>query len=664
MQNLSDFPIGLLMLLVWAAVWSIGGIWIIRAAFRLQPREQLVAGIAVGLVIENLLANWLARLMPVAPDAWTAALIILAFGFALKIRQGWRNLIQIKLFPAQIILFVLILGTAVQIGRGMPIYDDFAHLPETSMMAAGYIPPVFSLNPSIPYGYHYFLMLFAAQISRVGQIYVWTALDLARGLSFALAVMLAGLFTWRLAGSRLAGWLGGAFMAFASGTRWLLLLLPPRALSWLSSGVNMVGSGKASGENLAAALLNSWASTSGPIPFPFAFVNGIIYPGTLNLFNIAGLMTACISLLLLLSFNRWKNAWAGVVSALLIAATGLLVEAEVALFAAAWLIIFLVWRFTHRKIKTPNQLGAWMWTAGAGTLLALLQGGAWTDMLTGWVQRLFMNTGPFSYQTIQFEFAWPPGVVSQQLGVLSFFNPRQLIVALAELGPMLLVLPFLVIWALKAYRSGRWLEAAVIISGVMTTGMIFVHFAGVTGVENTARLFSFMELCKLFAVPVGWVVFRKIKAVGLSLAFATMFAGIFILGVDLAAMQKPVTSDFLTSLDVRVMQKYWNRLPPGAMVFDWNPNRSAVLFARPVNSSTSWYSKKPEWEDLASNPEISQLQAAGYEYIYFDQKSWNNLQPDQRMQFEQTCAHLMDEEIDSGGMVFRRLVDLTECASP
>jgi hypothetical protein len=80
----------------------------------------------------------------------------------------------------QVIALALLFGLFFAISRGLAIFDDYAHLPTLSLMAAGDIPPHFSLDPRVPYGYHYFLLLLAAQMTRLSSWFPWTAWDAAR----------------------------------------------------------------------------------------------------------------------------------------------------------------------------------------------------------------------------------------------------------------------------------------------------------------------------------------------------------------------------------------------------------------------------------------------------------------------------------------------------
>ena len=69
------------------------------------------------------------------------------------------------------------------------------------------------------------------------------------------------------------------------------------------------------------------------------------------------------------------------------------------------------------------------------------------------------------------------------------------------------------------------------------------------------------------------------------LGLVTVAGGVVMFGVELPAIQKPVPSYFLIDLDARMLQDHWNRLEPGALVFDPIPSRATTLFGRFTNSS-------------------------------------------------------------------------------
>ncbi len=170
---------------------------------------------------------------------------------------------------------------------------------------------------------------------------------------------------------------------------------------------------------------------------------------------------------------------------LLVAASGLPGETGLVLSLVSWSVLTVIYVWRNRRLRLPSSLGQWWLVLLAGNLLGVFQGGAWTDLIRGWIEG-----AQASYQTIGFALHWTPAIVSAHLGVLSLLDPHQLLIALLEIGPILLVLPLVCVWGVKAFRAGRWYEAAIVITGVITLGMVLVQFTGSTGVRNTSRLYG------------------------------------------------------------------------------------------------------------------------------------------------------------------------------
>ena len=661
----------LIALIAWAALWAVGGIWMARAAFRLTRGELLLVGLALGIAAENLLANLLARLLPLPAAFWAAAALTALLGLLMALREGKAALIPLKeLSPlpwGTLVALLLLCLLATSLGRGLAIFDDFAHLPVVSLMAAGDIPPHFPLDPGVPYEYHYFILLFAASVMRIGGLYAWTALDLSRGLACGLALVLAFQWSRRVTRSATAGVLGAAFVAFASGARWLLLLLPGGLLNRISAVVTLLGSGAGSGPTLTAALASPWAvEGAGPLAFPFAYVSGVNQPGVLSQFVANGLTETAFVLALLLTLSRWRfskevfSEWRGVLaSGLILSSMMLLTEAGVLLELGGWGLIVLILVFSRRSLRLPRSLWAWAAAVLGGNLAGALLGGALPGAIT---QALGQGTAD-SHHTIGFQLVFPPTLVSAHLGVLSLANPGQLAAALAELGPLILALPLVAFWGWKALRAGRWYEAALSGEAILSLGMLFVQFNGSEGVRNTARLYRFFFVLSIFALPLGW---NWAKARGPALrwaaaaaAAAALLGGLVIFGLALPAAQHPIATYFVDALDSQMTERYWNRLEPGALVFDPDPFRAPTILGRFTDSSTTWYASKPAWQALSASPLPARLNAAGFTYVYFDDRYFEALDPSVRAAWGAPCVRL--EGTVQNGTAWRSLYDVRTC---
>ncbi|NPV86167.1 MAG: hypothetical protein HPY45_09185 [Anaerolineae bacterium] len=655
---------------LWAALWTVGGWWLVRRAFHLRPNEQALAGLGVGLILQTWLANLLAQITPLLPACWLAAATVFVLGLALSFplqRDSWRELFSIQIRPLQWITLALLAYVFIVVGRGLAILDDYQNLPIVSLIATGDIPPRFALDPKVSFSYHYFTALFAAQLVQLGNLYVWTALDVARGFGFALSILLTGLWVQRITGNMLAAYLGGLMATFAGGTRWLLLIFPQSIIERISAQVQMIGSGAGSGENLAAALLNPWASFGGgPYPFPFAYVNGFNATPVMTYHAGAGGLPGVIGGVLFLAHNRWHGWRAGVLLSALLAASALANEVTFATLGLGYLLVILLEALRRRSLRLPPSLARWLGILLPAGVISLFQGGVITGLAQGWLAKLSGAASGPAYFDFKFSLFWPPAVLSSHLGYLTLTNPWQAFLALLEIGPIIIVLPLVIVWGSKALRYQRWFEASLIGISIASLVLSFVELSSKAGITALTRAQGMIVgICSSFAVPALWLWGRK-RSEGLKiwiglLLFITMLGGMVLFGIQMIAAPLPVYSNFLNQLDAQATRDYWNRLEPQALIFDPVDHRAPVVFGRPTDSSLGLYTRKPEWEKLVEDPVPSKLHAYGFDYAYLDLKYWDSLPIETQKMLETSCMRLIREYKQEFPPDFRRLYNLQEC---
>lgn len=660
----------LLPMLLLLALWGIGGWLIALRAFRLRTAEQTVVGFALGMFLSAFFSNLTLRLLPAPTGLWAAAGPTLLLGVLLW--QPWkRENLRLRLtvnWPLWIVLLVLTYVFYL-IGRGLALFDDYQNLTTLSLLAAGDLPLHFSLDPGVRIAYHYLLLLVADHFIWLGGMSVWSALDLARALTIALTFVLAGLWTFRLTRSRIIATLGALFFALSGGTRWLLLFLPGRLLHRIAAHVTLVGSGADTAADLVTALQSPWdALGSGPIGFPFAYVNGVVYPYVIahNGFSLSAVL---IVLLLLLTASRWNvRPGAALTSVALIAALALANEVTLGLLILGALIAIIAWVIRHRSLRLPRQAWTWIGLTVAGGLIALAQGGVLTEALYGW---LFPQAETPTYFKFAFRLIWPPELYSSHLGPLRLTDPYQLPVALAELGPLVLVTPFLLAWGWKRLRRNRWVEAAF---GAMTLTGFVVFFVGYAGTGSPSAMVRFIEglilPARLMAVPLIWFWARRraewIRLTVLGLGLISILSGVILFGASSLAATRPVYSFFLTNLDAAAARDHWNRLEPGTLIFDPDPYRAPVVFGRFTDARVDWFEPKPAWLALYDDPDPARLNAAGFAYVYLDAAYWDRLSLPQRERFDAPCVRLLAEYTGPISATdfrsdFRRLYDIRAC---
>jgi hypothetical protein len=509
-------------------------------------------------------------------------------------------------------------------------------------------------------------MLLGVQFMRIASAAPWTALDLARGLTLALAMVFVGLIAWRLARNRTVVLISAGLYLFATGTRWLLLFLPAAVLTGISSSITLLGSGRDTAPDFFQALTQPWNATgSGPIPFPFAFTNGVHDLSVMAHYGY-GVSAGLIILLLLLIAGRQRTWQAAIIFTVLLASLALANEVDFAFLFLGMLVVAVLWMFQNKTIRPPRSATLWIVVVIAAGVIALLQGGFLTEFVRS---RLFAErSASDTYFTISISLI-PPAVIAAHLGKLSLLNPYQLLAAIFEVGPLVLVLPLVWSWGYNALREERWLPAALAASTIPSLLSIFLEYSGNADITATTRFLSILLFtCKVLAIPLLWQWLQNQPEWKHRLAYGltavTVFAGIILFAIQLIVIPRPVYADFVTDMDVRFYQHYWDRLSPSsAWVLDPGYSRSQTIFGRQADALERWGVQTPEFLALLENPDPYRLNAAGYMYVYGDKEYWKQYEA----QLDQPCVKILDtvEGVREarGGLVpdFRQLADISEC---
>ncbi|HEY59652.1 MAG TPA: hypothetical protein G4N92_03040 [Anaerolineae bacterium] len=656
-------------LIGWLAITTLGGWWIVRRAFHLNSNEELLLGFGFGLFFQNWLVNIFGRFIAMPNASWISSVVVFIVGLLLnfpKSKQALLNLFRPRIKISQ--WFVLLLMTYVFfiIGRGMAILDEFQTLPLVSQMAAGDIPPHFPLDPEVIYNYHYFPYLLAAQFMRLADLFPWTALDIMTALILSLSTLVLALWVYRITRSRLAGVSAAIFNFFAGGTRWLMLLLPNTLISKIDSSIVRIGSGLNSGPDLLTSLINPWAAQgTGPMPIPFAFANGFNPPNSIGL----GYTNFVVFFLIffLMTTSRQKQWSSHLVHFAMLVSLDLTHEVTFLflIFGTVFSIVFLL--IKNGKRNMPVVYKHWLIIITCAGIVSLFQGGVLTGVAQDlWLKFTSSGVTKEAYQAITVKINYIPTIIDAHLGKLSLINPIQLFVFILETGPMLALLPVIILWGYKAIRAGRWFEGFFLGITLCSMGLVFVLIELKHGsIGSLARAQNYyLVLIKLIAVPFFFLWLKKrrefVKIITFGLILITMFSGITIFGLELIAAKDPNLTVFITELDARIMKEFWNTLEPDELVFDPGRYRAAVIFGKPTDSSFSWFLNKPKWEQLVKNPDPYELLKSGFDYMYYDDYYIRTLEPDVRTLLEEDCIHPIREyKYYLWGM--RRFVDIQQC---
>lgn len=632
-------------------------------AFRLRASERLISGLATGMLLFIGLGNLLSNLLPEAVSFWAAALLVLAGGMlaarrsAISKRRPWLDWRDLRAWPALLALLILtMLFQAIQ--SGLAIFDEYLHIPLVSTMAAGDIPPHFYLNPDTRFAYHYGIQVYAASLVRLGDFFPWSAWDLSRAIAIAFTLVLGWIWVRRVTGSRLAAWLGSFAFTFAGGTRWLLLLLPASWRGWLDAGVHLANTGKDTAAVFSAALQGPWIiEGGGQIPFPFAFHSGFFVPVMFAL-GSTGAMLYMTILLLLLLLPRPRFSPAGLIIWSLLFAT-LALSAE-HLFAAIWTGIALVGGYAFLQRQRKAELMQWGFVLLASAILAAIQGGFVTETLRGLLLPL-LGQPALSNNAYDFNLRWPPAIPTAHTEPLSIFDARQLVALLAEMSPVLLLAPAVIILTVKKIHRISWFWSGLSISAILSVLFaLFIRYGvdrSMTRMPATA-LWTWLVL----GFPLLWKALPRLRFARLGVALGyilTLTAGVVIFVVQLANIPVTQYTYFIDALDAGFCADYWGELPPGAQVLDHEASRAPTIFGRIPRAHAEIYIPLPEWEALIANPDPVRAAQAGFDYVYLDKAWWVKLTSAQQETLMQPCVDIIEERKSTFG--YRLLLDISAC---
>lgn len=652
----------LLLVATGAGGWLLAG-----RAFELASRERLVIGIGLGLVLMTWTANVLGHWLPPLTAFLLSGGLVLAAGMASSLRRGERRVQgrDLQAWPWLLTLAALALAFTLM-GRGLAVFDDRKALSIISTMAAGDIPPRFYMNWDSFFKYHYAFHLLAAILMKVGGLFPWSAFDLAKGITGALAVGLAGLWGRRAAGRWWGGMAVSTLVLFASGSRWSLLLFPPSILARLSESVALWGSAAHSAPDLATALTAGWTLEGGPpVPIPFAFVNGVFQPFVLHLQAGPKSLALVAFFLLLLLGGRVRAGMGWPILAMASGLWALAAEAEFVLFGIGIGLAAILLRPWRMGRMWRLHAGPWMGSLLGAGAIGLVQGGTLTETVRG-ILTQGTTAADATARFGGFSLRWPPAIVSAHLGELPLHQPGTLLVGVLELGPALLLAPLIVWSAIRCFRRGRFFTLAVCLSTLV--GFVAPLFLRYEVDRDITRMAYYALLgWILLAAPLLAAMARANRALGyrvgvLGWGGAVCLGGLAVLGPLLTAVPKAMLSTEIAPVDAAMTRQVWDRLPPQATVLDSNSWRAVAVTGRPTRSAADSSRLLDSWRDLTSQPEAGRVARAGFDFVYIDTWWWDSMAPEIRAGYLEPCVTPAAELHDNGANGSRWLFDVRGCA--
>ena len=656
-----------------AILWGVGGWLLVRSLFDIEKRERVLLGFGVGLTLYLWLLNMSTRIFSPEFAFFLPAILVLVFGVIthLIVKPGHMDLSELNIWPEWITLGILCIFFTL-IGRGLGIFDEPKNLSIISLMARGQVPPKYYLDGQLEHAYHYGSQLLGASLMRLGGFFPWSAFDISKAIYWAYLILLVYIFLKRWLQNTWKAVIGTSIFPLLSGTRYLLALLPAQLMQQINPVIEFEGVSTDLQANLSQSLGMTWSIAGGPPGgYPFAFLNSFHQP---FIMAHAGTWTYAFVLVLLIWMlgDRLKNVGGILILTIVLSTLALVWESTYVMIVVTAGIVFI-----NDAVKKKHSLNIKHYSLIFAILtsipIALIQGGVLYSFL-GKILSLFTGIAsdvadPVGRGSNLFSFRWPPGIFSNHFGALLITSLPQMIVALFEIGPVILFVPMINRTLTQENKTHANSGQIVVISALIAFLLpIFISYdrspRDITRFTNYATsiwnlglilvIFS-LKFPKKVLLRVFWIIVPIICSIG----------GLMLFIVQLKSISNPIIADGIDGLDARISIVSWEKLEANSFILD--PGRfrwRATMITGCYTIAEHFYSTLNKWEELQKSPEIPKILDSGFRYIYIDETWWRFLDDKFKPQFNQECVRVIASEEDNSGLKFRRLLDLSDCAFP
>ena len=261
-----------------------------------------------------------------------------------------------------------------------------------------------------------------------------------------------------------------------------------------------------------------------------------------------------------------------------------------------------------------------------------------------------------------FSIRWPPAILSAHLGNLSLFSWKGLLVALLEIGPAILFLPWLTKRILPTQNQSSWWDKALLFSAWF--GLIIPIFIIYRSERDITRLTSFAVSITVYLMMVYLIGEReKLKPITYNLGIISiglmMFSGLVLAGTQLTAAPNTIFAHKYQDFDAKLLSQVWGKFPSDSKIYG-SVGRGSILTGQLTGGIFSFPSgdERVIWEQLETEPSLDAFLSNDFEFVYFDDDFNKKFITEAN---NSDCVSVFASAQDLSGKHFTGFFDLRNC---
>jgi len=244
-----------------------------------------------------------------------------------------------------------------------------------------------------------------------------------------------------------------------------------------------------------------------------------------------------------------------------------------------------------------------------------------------------------------------------------------LLIAILEMGPAVLFLPWLMYDWWKSRKEDDWFYTILLL--ISWSGLLIILFFQYSSqrdiVHITGSAVRAAVLLLLYRLDQLWsenpsIHGRSIFWAGAGAIGLMCISGLVLGGVQLSATQQTMLTDHYGDKEATLLKEVWGRLPKDSKIL--GPTSEANILTGQLTGGILGAPHGDQglvWNELMKSPTLSLLIQQRFDFVFVDSIWWLRLSSASKKQLENKCISVFAESGDDTSPFFLKILDLRRC---